>query len=511
MFLFIVRRLIASVLLLLVASFAVYIMMAYAGDPLGFLNEITNPTQRAAIERDVTNALNLDTHPVLRYFQWLGDALTGDFGISAQTRQSVNDELATRIPVTLKLVAAASILSIVIGVIVGIVTALRQYTGFDYIVTLFTFVFFSLPVFWVAVILKEYGGIRFNDWLRDGAGISTPVIVVLAIFAAIVGYSIAGGRTPRRLVIALASAVVFAGLLVYLSAVQWFLNPGIGLPVLIPLAAGIAVGITAIFAGIANRKALYSALTTAALGCVLYTPLQTLFDKQGMGWWWTFLLLIVTLVSSYLIGIAWGGFDKGLSARVSMLVGFLVALVIFVDRHLQSWQEYSSDSVIRNRPIKTIGDKEPRLEGSFWVLNNDVFSHLILPTMALMLISLAAYTRYSRASMLEVLNQDYIRTARAKGLTERTVVVRHGLRNALIPLATVIAFDIGGLLGGAVITETVFEWNGMGRLFIEGLQALDPNPVMAATMVVGATAVVANILADIMYSVLDPRIRIHDS
>jgi peptide/nickel transport system permease protein len=177
---------------------------------------------------------------------------------------------------------------------------------------------------------------------------------------------------------------------------------------------------------------------------------------------------------------------------------------------MQSWQEYSEDSVIRGRPIKTIGHKESRLEGSFWVLNDDTFSHLILPTMALMLISLAAYTRYSRASMLEVLNQDYIRTARAKGLTERTVIVRHGLRNALIPLATVIAFDIGGLLGGAVITETVFEWNGMGRLFIEGLQNLDPNPVMAATMVVGATAVVANILADLMYSVLDPRIRIHE-
>jgi len=191
-------------------------------------------------------------------------------------------------------------------------------------------------------------------------------------------------------------------------------------------------------------------------------------------------------------------------------VGFLIAFVIFVDRHMQSWPEYSSDSVIRNRPIKTIGHRESRLEGSFWVINNDVFSHLILPTTALMLISLAAYTRYSRASMLEVLNQDYIRTARAKGLTERTVVVRHGLRNALIPLATIVAFDIGGLLGGAVITESVFEWNGMGRLFIEGLQSLDPNPVMAATMVVGATAVVANVIADLMYSVLDPRIRIHE-
>ena len=85
-----------------------------------------------------------------------------------------------------------------------------------------------------------------------------------------------------------------------------------------------------------------------------------------------------------------------------------------------------------------------------------------------MLISLATYTRYSRASMLEVLNQDYIRTARAKGLTERTVVIRHGFRNAMIPLATIVAFDIGGILGGAVITETVFEWNAMGRMFQDG-------------------------------------------
>ena len=128
-----------------------------------------------------------------------------------------------------------------------------------------------------------------------------------------------------------------------------------------------------------------------------------------------------------------------------------------------------------------------------------------------MLISLAGYTRYSRASMLEVLNQDYIRTARAKGLSERTVVVRHGLRNALIPLATIVAFDIGGILGGAVITESVFEWNGMGRLFIEGLRSLDPNPVMAFFVVVGVTAVLANLLADIVYSILDPRIRITDS
>ena len=131
------------------------------------------------------------------------------------------------------------------------------------------------------------------------------------------------------------------------------------------------------------------------------------------------------------------------------------------------------------------------------MITNDTFSHLILPTLALMLISVATYTRYSRASMLEVLNQDYIRTARAKGLTERTVIVRHGFRNAMIPLATIVAVDIGGILGGAVITETVFEWNAMGRMFSDGLRDLDPNPVMAFFVVIAIFAVVVNLLADL--------------
>jgi len=510
MALFLLRRVIASVLLLLAVSFVVYVLLAYTGDPLAFLVEITNPTQRDAIERDVTQALNLDTPPVLRYFTWLGDVLQGDFGISARTRQSINSELASRLPVTLKLVSAATVLSIVIGVTVGVLTALRQYTGFDYIVTFFTFVFFSLPVFWVAVILKDVGGIRFNDWLRNGAEIAPWVILLVAIAFGVIAYSTDAGPQVRRILIGIVAAAAAAAVVYTLSETSWFLDPKMGLLLLIPLSAGVAVGVTALLAGIRNRQVLGSSLTMAAIGCVLYLPLQQLFDKQGMGWTWTLGLLLVTFAVATAVGVAWGGYDKGVSIRISMLVGFFVSLLIFIDRHFQSWQEYSSNSVIRNRPIKTVGHRESRLEGSFWVLNNDVLSHLILPTSAIMLISLAAYTRYSRASMLEVLNQDYVRTARAKGLTERTVVVRHGLRNALIPVATIVAFDIGGLLGGAVITETVFEWNGMGRLFIEGLQNLDPNPVMAATMVVAATAVTANILADLMYSILDPRIRIHE-
>ena len=219
---------------------------------------------------------------------------------------------------------------------------------------------------------------------------------------------------------------------------------------------------------------------------------------------------MIVMAIATAVGYAVGGYDKGQSARTAAVVALLMSIVMFVDRMMQSWAEYSASPVIRNRPIKTIGDAEGRLEGSFWVIANDTFSHLVLPTMALMLISVAAYTRYSRASMLEVLNQDYIRTARAKGLTERTVIVRHALRNALIPLATIVAFDISGIIGGAVITESVFQWDGMGRLFIDGLRESDPNRVMAFFVVTGAFAVVFNLFADVIYAVLDPRIRIGD-
>ena len=507
---FILRRLVASFFIVLAASFIVYVLMANAGDPLEFLREITNPTEREAIQRSVTEALNLDVPPVQRYFHWLADVLRGDFGISARTRLPVNDELAARLPTTLKLVAASWFLSIILGVSIGVVTALRQYSAFDYIVTFFTFVFFSLPVFWVAVILKDLGGIRLNDWLRDGGELSTFVIVLGAISMAVLAFSIAGGRTTRRMVIAAGSGVVFGAFLTYLSRSGWFSNPSIGWA-LIPLSLGVAIGVTAVLAGIANRKALLSAVTVAVIGLASYFPLQGVFNDDSMDLTKLLLMGLIAIVVGVGTGYAYGGFDKGLSAKIGGLVAFLVGLMIFVDRIMLEFSEYTANSIIRGRPIKTIGDRETRLEGNFWLLGNDVFTHLVLPTITLMLISLAGYTRYSRASMLEVLNQDYIRTARAKGLSERTVVVRHGLRNALIPLATIVAFDIGGILGGAVITESVFEWNGMGRLFIEGLRSLDPNPVMAFFVVVGVTAVLANLLADIVYSILDPRIRLTDS
>lgn len=110
--------------------------------------------------------------------------------------------------------------------------------------------------------------------------------------------------------------------------------------------------------------------------------------------------------------------------------------------------------------------------------------------------------------MLEVSRQDYIRTARAKGAPERLVIFRHAFRNALIPIATIAAFDFAGLIGGAVITENVFGWKGMGDLFITGLRNVDPAPVMAFFLVTGSAGILFNLLADIFYAVLDPRIRV---
>jgi len=506
---FIIRRLLASFFVVLGASFIVYLLMANSGDPLEFTINITNPTQREQVIRSVTEALNLDTHPVPRYFLWLGDMFRGDFGISAATQQPVGDDLGGRILITLKLVTAALVLSVTTGITVGIVTAIRQYSGFDYLVTFFTFVFFSLPVFWVAVIIKAFGGINFNDWLRDNAQFSTTFFVVAGVVTGLIVYSCSGGRPIRKLAVTAIGVGVVLAILLYISTTRWLRNPGLG-PVVIGLfAVGIAVGVTAVMAGLRNAKARNSALTTAAIGVVAWFPLQSFFD-DGMSIWRLFGLAAVAVAVGVAVGYAFGGFDKGLSARTAAISTFLIGLVIFVDRTMQSWDDYSESSVIRNRPIKTIGDREARLDGDFWLTTNDTFSHLVLPTLALMLISLATYTRYSRSSMLEVLNQDYIRTARSKGLTERTVLIRHGFRNAMIPLATVVAFDIGGLLGGAVITETVFEWNAMGRLFNEGLTNRDPNPVMAVFLVVAVTAVVFNLLADLTYVALDPRIRIGD-
>jgi peptide/nickel transport system permease protein len=137
----------------------------------------------------------------------------------------------------------------------------------------------------------------------------------------------------------------------------------------------------------------------------------------------------------------------------------------------------------------------------------DVVLHLTLPVAVLTIVSVAGWSRFVRASMLEVLRQDYVRVARAKGLVERVVVVKHALRNALIPFITIAVFSIPALFGGAIVTETIFSWPGMGRLFILALNESDYPVAMALLLITAVLTVFATLLADLLYTVVDPRIR----
>jgi peptide/nickel transport system permease protein len=137
----------------------------------------------------------------------------------------------------------------------------------------------------------------------------------------------------------------------------------------------------------------------------------------------------------------------------------------------------------------------------------DIVRHLVLPALSIALISIAGYSRFQRASMLEVMHSDYLRTAKAKGLPRRRIILKHALRNALIPIVTLVSLDIAGIIGGAIITESIFGWPGVGRLYIQAINAVDYPTVMAVVMSIGIGIVVMNIVADILYGVLDPRVR----
>jgi peptide/nickel transport system permease protein len=137
----------------------------------------------------------------------------------------------------------------------------------------------------------------------------------------------------------------------------------------------------------------------------------------------------------------------------------------------------------------------------------DLLVHLILPTITLGAASMAIVARLTRSSMLDVLGQDYVRTARAKGVVERAVVVRHALKNALIPIVTVVGVQAGYLLGGAVLTETVFAWPGVGTLMVQGILARDYPLVQGCVLVIALSFVLVNLAVDLLYAYLDPRIR----
>lgn len=511
---FVVRRFAATLLVLLIASFLVYQLTAISGDPLA---EVRAAGGREVVQRVayLTEVLDLETPPIFRYFLWLGGAagcLVGqcDLGLSvARGMIPVTEAVSTAMFSTIQLVTAATILSILVGVAIGMTTALRQYSGYDYTVTFFAFVFYSLPIFWVAVLLKEYGAIRFNRFLAEPV-IPPDVAVPLVLALGLVISGVVGGGLRTRAVSALITVVLSGTTIVFLNVTQWLKSPSLGVIGILFVSlviAGVALLLTV---GFGNRRAVAIVAGTAAATAALWLPFQYLFFylPNPLG---VMLASVLMALVGVLLALTFGGDSRREVARTAALVGFLGGLVLVADEALQHWEIFTDRLSIQTGFISTIGSRTPTIasENNMWLNILDSYSHLILPTAALMIISVAGYTRYARASLLEVMNQDYVRTARSKGLNERTVVVRHGMRNALLPIATIVPVDITSIIGGAVITERVFAWEGMGQLFLKGLAAVDVNLVMGYVLVVGLMAVVGNVIADVLYSALDPRIRIN--
>jgi peptide/nickel transport system permease protein len=506
-------------LIVLGASFMAYNLEAYSSDPLAGFGESTDINKDFQIKRMIRE-LQLDVPPPVRYFLWLRGVLGvfwGQFTLgNTRNHISVLETISIAIPTTFRLVIASTILAIVLGITIGMVTAIRQYSRFDYVMTFISFLLFSLPIFWVAVLLKEYMAIQFNYFLHDPntqapAQIPIPLVIILGLVAGLIMAGILGGTRRKFLMNFAGVALGFSLLLWALSATKWFVNPGLGIIGVGILAFGTAVVVTQISTGLDDRKSLISALASAAIITAAYYPLQAFMGPKS-----TFLTIVLIFVAmmtlSGLVGYFVDKIDRRIHVRSALITAFLGTLPIIFDRIMREFSGYMQSDAVNNRPIPTLGQGNDLLSeqqlGNYWVMSLDAVLHLVLPTIALTLISFAGYVRFSRGSLLEVLNMDYIRTARAKGLTERTVIVRHAMRNAMLPLTTILVNDFAGVIGGAIITESVFAWQGMGQVFNDSLKNYDLNLFMGVFVLGAFLTVMANFVADLLYGVVDPRIRI---
>lgn len=239
----------------------------------------------------------------------------------------------------------------------------------------------------------------------------------------------------------------------------------------------------------------------------------TLWTRLGVTARMVLAAMVVAIVLAIIVGVVSAVRKNKPSDYVSTIISyvlialpvfwFAVLLKVFVAIKINEW----SGKTI----LYTASEESPgiSLYAHGWELYQDRLQHLVLPTIALAAITYAAWSRFQRAAMLDVMSSEYMRFARAKGLPYRKVLLKHGLRNALIPTTTVVALGLGAIFGGAIITETVFNWNGMGRyLTQEGLQQSDINVVLGWLIVSSFFIVLFNLIADLLYAVLDPRIRL---
>lgn len=228
----------------------------------------------------------------------------------------------------------------------------------------------------------------------------------------------------------------------------------------------------------------------------------------------TLRMVVAATVVAVLVAVtlgAWAAIRQGKAADwiITFSNFLLISIPVFVTGLvLKDFVAIPINDTVHKTVLYTIGEQSPTLHGSFISELPDYAAHLVLPALTLVLVSFPAWSLYQRSSMLEVLDSDYVRLARAKGLSPRRVLMRHVLRNALLPVTTVVALDFAAIMGGALVTETIYNWDGMGRWGFAGVIGLDFNTVQAYLLVAAFAVIVFNFIADILYSVLDPRIRV---
>lgn len=223
----------------------------------------------------------------------------------------------------------------------------------------------------------------------------------------------------------------------------------------------------------------------------------------------TLVATVVALGLALLVGTIGAVRQHSTFDKVTRVAGylFLAVPVFWVGGLLKEYAAIRLNRLLGGQFVFTVGQATPNLSGSLANRLADYAGHLVLPTITLALGPIAAWSRHLRASALDAMSAEHVVAARAKGLPEWRVVTGHVLRNALIPFTTVVALRFGHILGGAVIVERVFSWQGMGQMLIDGVTRADTNVVLAWLMVTATTVLIFNLLADLAYGWLDPRIR----
>lgn len=459
---YIIRRLLQMFPLLLLVSLVVFALIELQpGDPIIDSIRFSNPNITAEELDRLRVIYGVDQPIAVKYTKWLTQALQGDLGYSRLYRIPALEYIVERrLPNTLALSGLAFLIAVSIAIPTGIFVALRQYSLPDYIVSFLNFIGFSTPVFWLGIMLIILTSLILTVPTTDGSPTAPEAGTVRDIRQETVTI-LDEEITEWTVVLETDSGEQRE---IFLSDYRPRVRVGETVSDETPLgttrkellpAGGFTSGVRPYTTEGAPRSQVAGTATITREGGETVVTVEGFLGTESY-----------TIPPGYRLAI-----EDGQRVRNNQALA----------------QQYTI--------------------ATWWAFFRDRLYHLILPAFTLSVIQMAQWTRFMRASMLEVMNLDYVRTARAKGLPERSVTYKHTLRNALIPIITLIGLAIPGLISGAVLTETVFSWPGMGTALLESLISKDYNVAMVVIVLLSMLTIVFNLLADLAYAFVDPRIQ----